>query len=122
MIVETKEEFNKFFNSYKNNSAILIPILSDNKRNVMNNKLCVLFVKILHQPEYYILPFTHNEANNLDYKLLDYLFSVDNTKYVLDKKEFLKIYNSKNLIDVNILYYLNKNKITEIEQKYSNGN
>jgi len=121
MIIETREEFQQFFDLYKDNSVILIPILSDNERNALNNKLCLLFVKILNSPKYYILPFTHSEANNLDFKLLDYLSHTNNKKYVIDKKQFLNISPMENLIDVNILFYLNTNKITEIQQKYSKG-
>ena len=121
MIIETREEFQQFFDLYKNSSVILIPILSDGKRNALNNRLCVLFVKILNTPDYYILPFTHSETNNLDHKVLDYLSSTDNKKYVIDKKQFLNVSPMKNLIDVNILFYLSTNKITEIQQKYSKG-
>jgi hypothetical protein len=119
MIIETKEEFKRFLDAYKDNSVILIPILSDNKRNALNNKLCLLFIKILNKPEYYILPFTHSETLNLDEKILDHILLLDNKKYVLDKKEFLKIYNAKNLIDVNLVFYLNTNVPAEISQKYS---
>jgi len=119
MIIETKDEFQTFFDLYKNNSVILIPISSNNVRNTLNNRLCLLFVKILNQKDYYILPFTHTEANNLDYKILEYLASTNNKKYVLDKKDFLNIYKMDNLIDVNILFYLNTNVVTEIQQKYS---
>jgi len=78
-------------------------------------------VKIVDLPEYYILPFTHSEANNLDIKVLEHLSSTKNNKYVLDKKEFLNICPMENLMDVNVLFYLNKNTITEIEQKYTKG-
>lgn len=121
MIVETKNEFIQFFSVYKEKNVILIPVLSDNKRNVLNNELCLIFVKFLNSPEYFILPFNHSEAINLDLNILNYLKSSSNKKYVLDKKQFLNISEFNNLIDINVLYYLNNNKIIEIEQKYSNG-
>lgn len=121
MIIESKEDFQTFLNSYRNNSVILIPILSDIKRNALNNELCALFVKILNSPEYYILPFTHSETINMDYRALHYISKTDNKKYVLDKKQFLNIFPMENLIDINVLFYLNTNVVTEIEQKYSKG-
>lgn len=119
MIIETKDEFEIFLNSYKNNDVILIPVLADNVKNVLNNKLCLLFVKILNKSEYYILPFIHSEANNLKYDVLEYLSQTNNKKYVIDKKEFLNICPMSNIVDVNVLYYLNTNTVTEIQQKYS---
>ena len=119
MIVETKDDFEQFLLEFKEKSVILIPILSDNKRNVLNNELCVIFVKILNSPETYILPFNHSEAINLDLNVLKHLKSYTNKKYVLDKKQFLNISEMENLIDINVLYYLNNNKVTEIAQNYS---
>lgn len=121
MIIETKDEFVNLLSAYTNNSVIVIPVLSDSKRHVLNNELCLLFIKILNSQEYYILPFNHSEALNLDLNVLNHLKSTPNKKYVLDKKGFLGISEFNNLIDINTLYYLNNNKIPEIEQKYSDG-
>ena len=121
MIVETKDDFIKFLSEFKEKSAIIIPVLADNKRHVLNNILCLIFVKILNSPESYILPFDHSEAINLDLNVLKHLKSYPNKKYVLDKKQFLNISEMDNLIDINVLYYLNNNKTTEIAQKYTNA-
>lgn len=121
MIVETKQEFNQFLDEFKKNDVIIIPILCDKNRNILNNELCFLFIKILKQNIYYILPFNHSETINLNIKILKYLKDTTNKKYVFDKKEFLNICDFNNLIDINLLYYLKYNNHLSIKQKYSNA-
>ena len=107
MIIETKLEFDSFIKEYQNSDCILIPVLSDVNKHPLENSLCLLYVKLLNEDEY-ILPFNHSEAINLDISYLDKLNS-DNKKYIYDKKQFNHIVKLKNVIDINLVYYMNNN-------------
>tara|TARA_B100000959_G_scaffold165945_1_gene173795 strand:- start:22 stop:1149 length:1128 start_codon:yes stop_codon:yes gene_type:complete len=55
-----------------------------------------------------MLPFSHSETINLDISYLDKLNS-DNKKYTFNKKELLHAIHLKNVIDVNLQYYMEYN-------------
>ena len=118
MIIETKLEFDSFIKKYQNSDCILIPVLSDVNKHPLENSLCLLYIKILGGDEY-ILPFNHSEAINLDVSYLDKLDS-DHKKYVYNKKEFNHIICWKNVIDVNLQYYMKHNEPLYIEDITTN--
>jgi hypothetical protein len=119
VIVETKHEFEDFIEKYKNSDCILIPVLSDVNKHPLENSLCLLYVKLLGGDEY-ILPFNHSEAINLDISYLDKLNS-DNKKYTFNKKELNHIIRWKNVIDINLVYYMNNNEPLDIDDITTNS-
>ena len=118
MILETKKEFDGFIEKYNKSDCILIPILCDVNKHPLENSLCLLYVKILDGDEY-LLPFRHSEALNLDISYLDKLNS-DHKKYVYDRKQFNHIVSWKNVIDINLQYYMEHNKPLYIEDISTN--
>ena len=119
MILETKKEFDNFLEKYQDSSCILIPILCDVNKHPIENDLCLLYVKILDGDEY-LLPFRHSEAMNLDVTNLDKLNS-DHKKYVYDKKQLNHIVKWKNVIDINLQYYMEHNQPLPIEEITTNS-
>ena len=119
MIVETNKEFEDFIEKYQNSDCILIPVLSDVNKHPIENSLCLLYVKLLGGDEY-ILPFNHSEAINLDISYLDKLNS-DNKKYTFNKKELNHIIRWKNVIDINLVYYMNNNEPLDIDDITTNS-
>lgn len=113
MIIELQEEIDSFLKNYIDTDIIIIPVFCDIVHHPANNVLSFLFIKFLKKNEYYILPFNHNECINLPVEFLNKL-NTDNKKYVFNKKEFLHIFHLKNLIDINLLYYINANKNDEV--------
>ena len=82
------------------------------------NSLCLLYVKLLDGDEY-LLPFNHSEAINLDITYLDKLDS-DHKKYIYDKKQFNHIVKLKNVIDINLQYYMEHNQPLYTEEITTN--
>jgi len=119
VIIETKLEFDSFLEKYQNSDCILIPVLSDVNKHPLENSLCLLYVKLLGGDEY-ILPFNHSEAINLDIFYLDKLNS-NNKKYTFNKKEFNHIIRWKNVIDINLVYYMNNNEPLDIDDITTNS-
>lgn len=115
MVIESAEEFSKFFELYKDNDVIIIPVLCDAKRHVAANELSFLFIKILNINQYFILSFNHNECVSLPRLYFDELASCNNKKYIFDKKNAMYILPFPNLIDINILYYLKSNTSYDFE-------
>lgn len=121
MIIETKEEFLEFLKLYETNDVIIVPVMSDNKKHALNNELCVLFMKFLNSDELYIISFRNVDCINFNINILNYLKDTNNIKYIINKKKYLNILNFKNLIDLNIIYYINHNNYIELEQNYTNA-
>ncbi len=119
MIVETKREFEDFIEKYQNSDSILIPVLCDVNKHPLENSLCLLYVKLLDGDEY-LLPFNHSEAINLDITHLDKLDS-DHKKYIYDKKQFNHIVKLKNVIDINLQYYMEHNEPLYVEDITTNS-
>ena len=120
MIIETKSEFLEFLSDYNSNDVIITPLMVDSKRHIFNNKLCLLYIKILNFPRYYTLSFNHTDAINLNYNILNLLNS-DMRKYTFNKKDLINIYNFKNVIDVNAMFYANNNKPVEFSANITNA-
>jgi hypothetical protein len=76
-------------------------------------------VKLLDGDEY-LLPFNHSEAINLDITHLDKLDS-DHKKYIYDKKQFNHIVKLKNVIDINLQYYMEHNEPLYVEDITTNS-
>jgi len=119
VIIETKLEFDSFLEKYQDSSCILIPILCDVNKHPLENSLCLLYVKLLDGDEY-LLPFNHSEAINLDITHLDKLDS-DHKKYIYDKKQFNHIVKLKNVIDINLQYYMEHNEPLYVEDITTNS-
>jgi len=119
VIIETKIEFDNFLEKFQDSSCILIPILCDVNKHPLENSLCLLYVELLDGGEY-LLPFNHSEAINLDVSYLDKLDS-DHKKYIYDKKQFNHIVKLKNVIDINLQYYMEHNEPLYVEDITTNS-
>ena len=97
--------------------TIIIPILSDDIRHYCNNSLCALFIKVLDEPDSFLLPVNHNECENLSIdNCLAFLLELKGPKYMYNKKSFIQFFptvNFNTIVDVELLYYINNNKSLE---------
>ena len=84
MIIETKLEFNSFIKKYQNSDCILISVVSDVNKHPLQNKLCLIYIKILDGDEY-LLSFNHSESLNLSTEFVSLLNELGK-KYTYDKK------------------------------------
>ena len=119
MIIENPTEFESFLEKYQESDCIVIPILSDINKHPLENTLCAVYIKLINGGEY-ILPFNHGESINLDISLLDNLKS-NRKKYVYDKKQLNHIVKWKNVIDINLQYYMEYNQPLSIEEITTNS-
>ena len=119
MIIETKEQFNKFIKKYNESDSIVIPILVDGNLHPLNTTLSLLYVKLIDDNDF-ILSFDHTEANSLP---IEYLSELNNNKvkYTFNKKELNHIIRWKNVVDVNLCYYLKTNQSLYIDEIKTNA-
>lgn len=116
MVIETTQELHSFLEVYNANNCILVPVLCDDSQHPCNNSLSFLFIKVIGLEQYYLLPFNHNDCDNLDISVLEQLNN-DRKKYVFDKKSMLHTYKFKNLVDINLLRYLNTNESFDLKSE-----
>ena len=119
VIVETTEQFENFIEQYRNSDCILMPILSDVNKHPLQNRLSLLYVKLLEGDEY-ILPFNHSEAINLPQGNI-FELNFGNKKYTFSKKELNHVISFKNVIDINFQYYMKYNLPLEVESFTTNS-
>ena len=119
MIIETKEQFNKFIKKYNESDSIVIPILVDSKLHPLNTTLSLLYIKLIGGSDY-ILAFNHTEANLLP---IEYLFELNNekVKYTFNKKELNHIICWKNVVDINLCHYMKTNQSLYIDEMETNA-
>jgi hypothetical protein len=118
VIIETKLEFNSFIKKYQNSDCILIPVLSDVNKHPLQNKLCLIYIKILDGDEY-LLSFNHSESLNLSTEFVSLLNELGK-KYTYDKKRLNHIVKLHNVVDINLLYYMDKNQPLYIDDITTN--
>ena len=120
VIVESDLQFNKFVEKYKKSRCILTPIFSDFKKHCLQNRLSIMYVKLLTDNSEYILPFNHSEALNISIDNIKKL-NCDNVKYTFNKKELNHIIKLDNVVDINLLNYMKYNIPLNTEEITSNS-
>ena len=118
MIIEKDNQLDDFLLENQNKDCFIIPILSDVNRHPLENTLCAVYVKIVDGDEG-LLCFNHGETLKLS---LEKLLTLDKLgrKFVRDKKQLNHIVKLKNVIDVNLQYYMDKNEPLEWDELSTN--
>ena len=92
-----------------------MPVSCDDNKHPMNDSLSLLYVKLLSGKEF-ILPFNHSETLHLDIPNLD----SDTKKYTYDRKKLNHYIELTNVIDVNLMQYMNEGSPITIEETDTN--
>ena len=118
MIIEKDNQLDDFLLENQNKDCFIIPILSDVNRHPLENTICAVYVKIVDGEEG-LLCFNHGETLKLS---LEKLLTLDKLgrKFVRDKKQLNHIVKLKNVIDVNLQYYMDKNEPLEWDELSTN--
>ena len=118
MIIEKDNQLDEFIEKNLNLDCFIIPILSDVNRHPLENSLCAVYIKIVDGEEG-LLCFNHGETLRLS---LEKLLTLDRLgrKFVRDKKQLNHIVKLKNVVDVNLQYYMSKNESLEWEELSTN--
>jgi hypothetical protein len=82
----------------------------------MDTDICLLYVQFLDGDEF-ILPFNHSEALNIEIPNLE----TNTTKYTLDKKRLKHLLPLNNIVDVNLLHYIDTNQPLQLENIDTNA-
>ena len=116
VIIENNEQLDSFLKTYSKKDSIVLPILSDDTKHPMDTDICLLYVQFLDGDEF-ILPFNHSEALNIEIPNLE----TNTTKYTLDKKRLKHLLPLNNIVDVNLLHYIDTNQPLQLENIDTNA-
>jgi len=114
MIVENSVQLEEFKRTYDTEDCILIPIQCDDNKHSVNDELSLLYVQMWGGKEF-ILPFNHSETINLDIKNL-YKMSSKHKLYTYDRKRLNHFVKLNNVMDVNLIHYMNTSNPLDLEQ------
>lgn len=109
IIIEKLSEFEEFLEKSKSYDWITVPIYCNGDSPVYTDSISVLYVYVVNLDEEVILVFNHTEGLSLPEDILQ-SFPEDNKIFVWDKKKFVKFLNRKNLIDISLIEYFQKNQ------------
>ena len=115
-IIEKKSQLKRFIKHYKSEDCIIVPVSCDDNKHPMNDSLSLLYVKLLSGKEF-ILPFNHSETLDLEIPSLD----SDTKKYTYDRKKLNHYIKLTNVIDVNLMQYMNEGTPITIEETDTNS-
>ena len=115
-IIEKKSQLKRFIKHYKSEDCIIVPVSCDDNKHPMNDSLSLLYVKLLSGKEF-ILPFNHSETLDLEIPSLD----SDTKKYTYDRKKLNHHIKLTNVIDVNLMQYMNEGTPITIEETDTNS-
>jgi hypothetical protein len=118
VIIEKNNQLDDFLLENQNKDCFIIPILSDVNLHPLQNSLSAIYVKIVDGEER-ILCFNHGETLKLNSKKLLDLNKLGR-KFVRDKKQLNHIVKLNDVIDVNLQYYMSKNKPLQWEELSTN--
>ena len=119
MLVENKKQVQEFEQIYKTEDCIIIPIQCDSNEHPANDKLSLLYVQMWGGKEF-MLPFNHSETINLNIKNLYKMLS-KHKFYTYDRKKLSHFVKLNNVIDVNLIHYMNTGNPLNLEQIDTNA-
>jgi len=111
VIVENNEQLSSFLKIYKKQDSIVLPIQSDEHKHPADDEICLLYVHVIDGEEY-ILSYNHSESLNLD---KEPNLKSKTKKYTIDKKRLQHLIDIDNVIDVNLLHYIETNQPLQVD-------
>lgn len=112
-IIDYLNELNTFSEEIDNKDIILEYVTLNDIEHPINSELSCLFINIINQNIYYIIPIKHSECLNLINieQIIDILNQCKNI-YTYNKKSLLQVIKlsiNKKIYDLNLMYYLRYN-------------
>jgi len=117
VIVENNEQLSSFLKIYRKQDSIVLPIQSDEHKHPADDNICLLYVQIIDGEEY-IVSYNHSESLNLDEEPN---LKSDTKKYTIDKKKLQHLIDIDNVVDVNLLHYIQTNQPLETDNIDTNS-
>jgi hypothetical protein len=110
-LIEREDQLNKLFEEEISVESVFIQTISGNDNIHPNiNEISLLYVYPINSHKGYIICIDHNESLKISTKLVENYLSKFKNIYVLNKKEYLYYWkDTKNIIDINVSYWLNHN-------------
>jgi len=124
MFIETDELYSIFLESYNSNSKfIFIPIFRSNSKHSIINDISFLYFINVDSKEWYVISKNHMDClTNYYDTFINNNFNINRDLIVLDKKSIINYFkfnninhNNINLVDINILCYLNNVDIIKLK-------
>ena len=121
VVVESHKEWEEFMLQFEENNSIVIPIQCDPNSHPIATELCLFYVKLLDGDlGEYVIPFRHSDAINLESKYIT-MTRTPKDVFTYDKKKLLHFVKWENVYDIQMNYYMAKNKPLSIDEVTTNA-
>ena len=121
VVVESHKEWEEFMLQFEENNSIVIPIQCDPNSHPIVTELCLFYVKLLDGDlGEYVIPFRHSDAINLESKYIT-MTRTPKDVFTYDKKKLLHFVKWENVYDIQMNYYMAKNKPLSIDEVTTNA-
>lgn len=117
-MIQSPTDFTEMTAEIGENALFLHVIPADDKIHYSENKASVVFIKNIASGKTFYIPINHPDFSipkNLLDLFLNYIRTIPNPKWVIDKKSTLQLLSCLNLKDVNLIGFFSNNKIIDLE-------
>jgi DNA polymerase I-like protein with 3'-5' exonuclease and polymerase domains len=117
MIVDSKKDYENFINSNINSDLIFECVGCDDRYHSVADRPCFVIVKNITNYKYYVISFEHPDSCfYVDLQIFcSDMQKMRGKKWVINKKKFLHYFNLENLLDVDLVYFLEHGEIIDYE-------
>jgi len=117
-MIETKEDYTSFINSTVDHSLILHLVLDSSYIHPTIDNPCVVLIRDVISKKTYCISFGHEDLLVVVNKEMFIKFLNDHKphKWAFDMKSFIQHFLINNIYDANLLIFLYKNKMVELER------
>ena len=110
-IIETQENFNRFLSVISGSDIIILPTLTNPHKHPCDNKLSLIYVRVIESGDEYVMGFDHTDTVDMDVSLLGEI--QPKTIWTINQKRLLSFIKNKDIKDVDMFYYLIYNNSPE---------
>lgn len=118
MTIDSQQDYDQFFKDNGDSDVILDCIGKDDRYHPAADTACLLLVKNIKTYKYYSFSINHPDGiYHIDKnKLINDFNNLNVKKWVFDKKKFIQLLNINNLLDYNLIEYLETGEIKEYSE------
>jgi hypothetical protein len=118
MTIDSQQDYDQFFKDNGDSDVILDCIGKDDRYHPAADTACLLLVKNIKTYKYYSFFINHPDGiYHIDKnKLINDFNNLNVKKWVFDKKKFIQLLNINNLLDYNLIEYLETGEIKEYSE------
>ena len=110
-IIETMDNYNEFLSVIRDKEIIILPTLVNPKKHYCDNKLSLIYVRVISSGDEHIIGFNHTDLVDMDVSIIGEI--QPKMIWTINQKQLLSFIKNKDIKDVDMFYYLIRNDVPQ---------